>query len=421
MTTRIYLTGRLAVEHAGELILDEAAFPGRQGRLVFAYLAVDVQRPVPRAELTDVLWGDSPPREAETTLSAVLSRLRALLRRIPSGASMAVQNGTIALRFPLDAWLDVEGATNAIDEAEGARRRGDQAAAWSHANIAAAIARRPFLPSEEAPWIERQRQSLSTVLLRSLQCLAAPRRVRLDPSSTLGRAVLGGGVVVGPEGGSALPVRVAGRTVAVLELGAPAIALKAAALAGLLGLAQWPLSRRGSRAAAGDAPAPGAEARSGQALHDNAGLTSSALRAMPIPVPDHDVVPQSPAASGGGASGLRLDPGALARLAELDPRGENQLVRRVLSAFATSAARLMPQFEAARGGPDLNALRYVAHTLKSSSASIGAMALSATCAEVESRVRTATDSDGLEPLLDTLSAQVAEVLAEIDALLGAQA
>lgn len=173
MTTRIYLTGRLAVEHAGELILDEAAFPGRQGRLVFAYLAVDVQRPVPRAELTDVLWGDSPPREAETTLSAVLSRLRALLRRIPSGASMAVQNGTIALRFPLDAWLDVEGATNAIDEAEGARRRGDQAAAWSHANIAAAIARRPFLPSEEAPWIERQRQSLSTVLLRSLQCLAA--------------------------------------------------------------------------------------------------------------------------------------------------------------------------------------------------------------------------------------------------------
>ncbi len=251
---------------------------------------------------------------------------------------------------------------------------------------------------------------------------AAPRRVRLDPSSTLGRAVLSGGVVVGPEGGSALPVRVAGCTVAVLELGAPAIALRGAALAGLLGLAQWPLSRRGSRPEAADALPQDAGPRSADALHDNAGLTSPAARAMPIPVSDHDAVPRSPLADDGGAPGLRLDPSALARLAELDPRGDNQLVRRVLTAFATSAARLMPQFEAARGGPDLNALRYVAHTLKSSSASIGAMALSATCADVESRVRTATGStDGLEPLLDTLAAQVAEVLAEIDALLGAQA
>jgi DNA-binding SARP family transcriptional activator len=189
VTTRIYLTGRLAVEHAGELILDEAAFPGRQGRLVFAFLASDAHRPVPRAELTDVLWGDSPPREADTTLSAVLSRLRALLRRIPSASSVAVQNGTIALRFPLDTWLDVEGAANAIDEAEGARRRGDHAAAWSHANIAAVIARRPFLPSEEAPWIERQRQSLSSVLLRSLQCLAAVGAETGDLASAVQYAV----------------------------------------------------------------------------------------------------------------------------------------------------------------------------------------------------------------------------------------
>ena len=173
MATRIYLTGRLAIEHAGTLILDEAAFPGRQGRLVFAYLAADAHRTVPRGELTEVLWGDSPPREADTTLSAVLSRLRALLRRIPSGADIAGQNGVIALRFPADAWLDLEGAANAIDEAEGARRRGDHPAAWSHANIAAVIARRPFLPSEEAPWIERQRQRLSAVLLRSLGCLSA--------------------------------------------------------------------------------------------------------------------------------------------------------------------------------------------------------------------------------------------------------
>jgi len=173
VATRIYLTGRLAIEHEGTLILDEAAFPGRQGRLVFAFLASDAHRAVPRTELTEVLWGDSPPREADTTLSAVLSRLRGLLRRIPSGADIAGQNGAIGLRLPADAWLDLEGAANAVDEAEGAQRRGDHASAWSHANIAAVIARRPFLPSEEAPWIERQRQRLSSVLIRGLRCLSA--------------------------------------------------------------------------------------------------------------------------------------------------------------------------------------------------------------------------------------------------------
>jgi len=173
VATRIYLTGRLAIEHDGTLVVDEGAFPGRQGRIVFAFLAADAHRTVPRAELAEVLWGDSPPREAETTLSAVLSRLRGLLRRIPSGADLAGQNGAIGLRFPADAWLDLEGAANALDEAEGAQRRGDHAAAWGHANIAAVIARRPFLPSEEAPWIERQRRHLSSILVRGLRCLSA--------------------------------------------------------------------------------------------------------------------------------------------------------------------------------------------------------------------------------------------------------
>jgi SARP family transcriptional regulator, regulator of embCAB operon len=173
LATRIYLTGRIAVEHEGTLTFDETALPGRQGRLVFAYLATNLHRTVSRAELTDVLWGDSPPRGADATLSAVLSRLRSLLRQTPFGAGVSVQNGAVSLQLPLDVWLDVEGAANAIDEAEGAQRRGDVMAAWSHGNVAAVIARRTFLPSEDAPWIEKQRQKLGSVLIRSLQCLSS--------------------------------------------------------------------------------------------------------------------------------------------------------------------------------------------------------------------------------------------------------
>jgi DNA-binding SARP family transcriptional activator len=69
--------------------------------------------------------------------------------------------------------LDIEAACNAIDQAEGAGRRGDERAAWSYANVASVIAGRPFLQSDEAPWIEGQRQRLRSVLIRGLQCLSS--------------------------------------------------------------------------------------------------------------------------------------------------------------------------------------------------------------------------------------------------------
>lgn len=248
---------------------------------------------------------------------------------------------------------------------------------------------------------------------------AAARRVRLDPSSTLGRALLSGEVAVGPAGGAVLPVRVGDRIVAVLELGAPTLPLASAALAGLLALAQGPLSRRGSHPApcvqARAAPTP----RSAVALHDNRGMPSSPASAMPTPSAPTPSISAPPGACAQRA-GVRLDPAALARLAELDPKGDNQLVRRVLNAFVTSAARLMPQFEAACLGPDLSAVRYVAHTLKSSSASIGALALAATCAEIENQIR-AADTAGLAPRLQAMRGQVAAVLVEIDSMLGEQA
>ena len=83
-----------------------------------------------------------------------------------------------------------------------------------------------------------------------------------------------------------------------------------------------------------------------------------------------------------------LDAEALERLTALDPSGENRLLERVLNAFQGSAARLVPQLEVGRAGADWNAVRLVAHTLKSSSASIGALALSALCAQVETAIRT---------------------------------
>ncbi|MDP3822600.1 MAG: Hpt domain-containing protein [Burkholderiales bacterium] len=111
-----------------------------------------------------------------------------------------------------------------------------------------------------------------------------------------------------------------------------------------------------------------------------------------------------------------LDPEALARLTELDPKGENQLLQRVLRAFQTSAARLMPQLEAARLSGDRATVRLVAHTLKSSSASIGALELSQVCAQVEGRIR-AESADDLDPLLHTMRVALDAALGAIQRLL----
>jgi HPt (histidine-containing phosphotransfer) domain-containing protein len=110
----------------------------------------------------------------------------------------------------------------------------------------------------------------------------------------------------------------------------------------------------------------------------------------------------------GTGSPAVLDAQALERLRELDPTGQNRLLDRVFGAFEASLARLVPQLDAARGAADWQVVRHVAHTLKSSSASIGALELSRLCAEVETLVRQA-EVQGIGERLDAMSAEVARV------------
>ncbi len=111
-----------------------------------------------------------------------------------------------------------------------------------------------------------------------------------------------------------------------------------------------------------------------------------------------------------------LDDGALARLRELDPSGASRLMERVLKAFLSSTDRLRIQADAARATDDRPALRLVAHTLKSSSASIGATRLAAVCAQIEATLRDASGAD-LSSLLAEFDAALASTLAAIGPML----
>ncbi len=171
LDVRISLTERLSVEANGAS-LDEQRFPGRQGRIVFAYLAAQQGSAVPRDELADVLWGEDLPATWEKALRVLMTKLRALLEEcgIDGSAALTSAFGCYKLTLPAGAWIDVDAAVEAVERAEAALAAGDVEAARSEAATAAALARRSFLPGEDGSWVEGRRRDLREVLVRSLEC-----------------------------------------------------------------------------------------------------------------------------------------------------------------------------------------------------------------------------------------------------------
>jgi HPt (histidine-containing phosphotransfer) domain-containing protein len=110
----------------------------------------------------------------------------------------------------------------------------------------------------------------------------------------------------------------------------------------------------------------------------------------------------------GAASKPVLDAACMAELRALDPDGKAQLVKRVLATYQASLTKLVAQLQMARGEGAWDQVSRVAHTLKSSSASIGALVLSALCAEIERLLR-AGDSNGAQPLIDQFQAEALRV------------
>jgi DNA-binding SARP family transcriptional activator len=153
--------------------LDERHFPGRQGRIVFAYLAARRDQAVPRDELAEVLWGDQLPATWEKALRVLMTKLRALLEACGIDGSTALTSafGCYKLTLPVGAWVDVEAAVDAVERAEAALVAGDLNEARSQATVASGLARRSFLPGEDGSWVEECRRDLRDVLVRAVECL----------------------------------------------------------------------------------------------------------------------------------------------------------------------------------------------------------------------------------------------------------
>ena len=109
---RIQLCGRFAVVVDGQPT--ESRLPGRQGRLLVAYLATYRAQPVERTVLLGALWPDGGAGAAGA-LTVLLSKVRTLL------APAEIQGRrTLQLILPADSAVDLETATTSLHSAESA-------------------------------------------------------------------------------------------------------------------------------------------------------------------------------------------------------------------------------------------------------------------------------------------------------------
>ena len=180
MGVRIYLTGRVAIEVDGTVVVDERRLRGRQGRLTFAYLVCERVRTLPREELATIVWPADLPPSWEGALSALVSRLNGLLSMDvlhSRGVLLSRASGQYQVRLPADGWIDLEAGASAIDRAEAALRTGHPERVLGPATVAATVARRSFLAGVDGFWADAQRGKLERQLLRALDCLSEMRLV----------------------------------------------------------------------------------------------------------------------------------------------------------------------------------------------------------------------------------------------------
>jgi DNA-binding SARP family transcriptional activator len=164
--TRIQLCGSTAIEWRGERM--EGRLPGRQGRLLFAYLVLNRHRMVGREELIDALWPRDLPTVGQTGLNPLISKLRRTF-----GPGVIEGRSTLRLQLGPDCVVDVEAAVAAAHRAESRVALGEWKAAWGPSLVALFTAEREFLPGEDLPWVDQQRAELADVRLRALEAYAA--------------------------------------------------------------------------------------------------------------------------------------------------------------------------------------------------------------------------------------------------------
>ena len=162
---RVYLTGGVRIE-TDTAVVNHRAFDLPHAQLVIAYLVCERGRPVARSEIADLLTHCG---SLSLGADVLLARLTDSFRALVPGSEITCALETVELAIPIETWVDIEAAADALHEAEAALRADRPGDAFGPSAIAHHIARRPFLPGECGPWVETHRERLRGILVRALE------------------------------------------------------------------------------------------------------------------------------------------------------------------------------------------------------------------------------------------------------------
>jgi DNA-binding SARP family transcriptional activator len=171
-TVRIALSGRTAITRGGT----ERELPGRHPGALFALLAAERHRAVPRDELAEALWGERLPATWQSSLRVAISKVRAFLvaSGFEPGALMRGAGG-YRLRLGDSVEVDVETARRDVEAAERALASGQAGLAGELAASARAVLTAPLVPGAEGPWVDDRRRAARGLLVRALETEAEAR------------------------------------------------------------------------------------------------------------------------------------------------------------------------------------------------------------------------------------------------------
>src|SRR5262249_12670440 len=153
--TAVRMLGPLDVRIEGRAVTDELR--GTQGKLCFAYLALNRDRAVPRAELEGAIWPAETPSDPGAALSTLLSRLRKAL-----GDGVIEGRSELRLNLPDGTELDAEEVRATVDRAEELASS-DPSSALEQLNAAKERLATELMARFEAPWLEDARRDLEEV------------------------------------------------------------------------------------------------------------------------------------------------------------------------------------------------------------------------------------------------------------------
>ncbi|MCC7703260.1 response regulator [Janthinobacterium sp. GW460P] len=136
----------------------------------------------------------------------------------------------------------------------------------------------------------------------------------------------------------------------------------------------------------------------------------------PEPQVQSEPPPEATPASAATTAGQPLNRQALENIRALSRTDGDALLERVIEAFVGETPRQLSAMRAAIAGADAEALRKVAHSLKSGSANVGADGLAQLCKEMEKLGR-AGSTEGAAPLLLQMQQAFLAVRASLNAIL----